>query len=202
MTPTLFHLFKGNISGHLRRKIADGFGDFFLVAQFIAGKPEGGQELVEVDPASVGVVITEGKLRFLAWHGQSFKKADPSIHPGQSSAAVFEAARNHFETKARPTLDMQTEQCGIQIGAQRVDVVKKEIFQMRPLRQQSSQDAIAQNIRDLVPMADRMEALERRVVRIIVRLACTARPMDQRVTQAIAHFLLLFVKHLLRHLFP
>src|SRR5437588_10950466 len=51
-------------------------------------------------------------------------------------------------------------------------------------------------------MPDRMEALDRDIVGIIAGLARCARPVDKSGTQTVADFLLLFVKHLLRHLLP
>jgi hypothetical protein len=70
------------------------------------------------------------------------------------------------------------------------------------LLDQLQQHAIEQQVGHFVPVSDRVQALHGQVVGVVARLARLSRPRDQRVTQALAHFLLLFVEHLLRHLLP
>ena len=58
-----------------------------------AVEAEGGEELVEIDPAGVRVVVGQGELGFFARHGEAFDEPDAAIDAGQAAAAVFEAAR-------------------------------------------------------------------------------------------------------------
>ena len=91
---------------------------------------------------------------------------------------------------------------GVDIRAQRVDVVHHQVPQPRPLRQQARQHAVAQQVRHLVPVTDRMQALQRQIVGVVAAFAGLPRPADQRGVQALAHLLRLLVEQLLRHLLP
>ena len=51
-------------------------------------------------------------------------------------------------------------------------------------------------------MADGMQALQRQVVNVVIPLARFPGPTDERGVQAVAHFLLLFIEHFLRHFLP
>ena len=52
-----------------------------------------------------------------------------------------------------------------------VDVVHHQVVQPRPLRQQAQQHAVAQQVRHLVPVPHRMQALHRQIVGIVGALA-------------------------------
>ncbi len=68
--------------------------------------------------------------------------------------------------------------------------------------EESGEDAVAQQVRHLVPVADGVEALERQVVGVVGGLAGGAGPADERRAEALAHLLLLLVEDLLGHLLP
>ena len=97
---------------------------------------------------------------------------------------------------------MQAKQGRIGVGAERVDVVQKQVLELRAFGKEAGKHAVAKEVRHFVPMADGMKALEGKIVRVVGRLAGGARPTDERIAKAVAHLLLLFVKDLLRHFFP
>ena len=99
-------------------------------------------------------------------------------------------------------VDVKAEDGGIDIGAQRVDIVHHEMLQLRPFGQQLGQHAVAQQVGDFVPVADRVQALLRQVVGVVAAFAHASRPADQRSVQAVEHLLRLLVEQLLRHFFP
>src|SRR2546428_434527 len=76
------------------------------------------------------------------------------------------------------------------------------MVQLRALTKQFREDTVAEQVRNFVPVADRVQALEGRIVRVIAGFARLARPAEQRRAQAVPHLLLLLVQQLLRHLFP
>ena len=188
--------------GIFAARAANGGSDLFPVVEVGAGEGEGGEQLIEVNPAGVRVVVAQGELGFLARHGEPLDEPDPAIDARQAAAAVFQAAGDDLEGEARAAPDMPAQQGGINIGSQRVDVVEQQILQLRALRQQPRQDAIPQEIGHFIPMADGVQALERQVVRVVAGLARAAGPIDEGVAQAVAHLLLLLIEDLLRHFLP
>ena len=97
---------------------------------------------------------------------------------------------------------MQTEQCGISVGAERVHIVKEQVLELRTLCQEAQQNSVSQEIRNFVPVSNRMKTLQRHIVRVVGRFSSVASPSDERRAQALAHFLRLFIQNLLRHLLP
>ena len=97
---------------------------------------------------------------------------------------------------------MQTEQCGISVGAERVHIVKEQVLELRTLCQEAQQNSVSQEIRNFVPVSDRMQALSRQIICVIGGFAHAMRPPDQGRMTAFAHLLRLRIQHLLRHFFP
>src|SRR5687767_14559380 len=98
-------------------------GATIRVDYVLTRQAESGQQFVEIDPTGVRVVVTEDKLSVLARHGETFDEPHAPIHPGETAAAVFDPPAENFEGQARPALNVQPEQCRINVRAKRVDVV-------------------------------------------------------------------------------
>ena len=90
----------------------------------------------------------------------------------------------------------------IEVGAERIDIVQHDGLELRMFGEQRGEYAVAEEVRNLIPVSMRIKALPRHVVDIIVPLAPGASPIHHRRAGGLTHFLLLFVQHLLRHLFP
>ena len=103
---------------------------------------------------------------------------------------------------------MASEQRGIEVGPHGVDVVEEEPLQLRPFGEQPREHAGAagrvapQHVRDLIPVAHRVQALLRQVVGVVGALARLLGPADECRMQAVADLLLLLVEQLMRKLFP
>jgi len=97
---------------------------------------------------------------------------------------------------------MPAKQRRINVDADGIDVVQQKRLQPGPLSQQVGEHAIAQQVRDLEPVPDRVQALERQVVDVVAAFARRSRPVDQGGVQALAYFLLALVEQLLRLLLP
>ena len=108
------------------------------------------------------------------------------------TSAVRRAAQLHHQPDHRR----------IHVGAQRIDVVQHQVLQVGLLGQQARQHAVLQQVRHFIPVADRVQALQRHIIGVIAALAGPFRPAGERGAQAVAHLLLLLIEHLLRHLLP
>ena len=97
---------------------------------------------------------------------------------------------------------MKTEQAGIEICADGIDVVHHQVLQLRVLLQQAQQHAVAQHVRNFVPVAGGMKALEWEVVGIIGTFGALHCPLNKGGVEAIAHFFFLHVEFLLGHFLP
>ena len=158
--------------------------------------------MVETNPARIRIVIAQSELGFLSRHCQPFDKADSAVHAGQAATAILDSARDNLEGEACAVPDMQSQKCRVRIGAKGVDIVQKQVLQLGPFGQQLAQNTIAQQVGDFIPVADRVQTLERHVVGIITGFARALSPIDQGMAQAIPNFLLLLIEHLLGHLLP
>ena len=67
--------------------------------------------------------------------------------------------------------DVQAEHRRVRVRAERVNVVQHQMLQLRAFGQQVRQHAVAQQVGDLVPVADRMQALRREIVGVIAAFA-------------------------------
>src|SRR4051794_15513225 len=80
--------------------------------------------------------------------------------------------------------------------------MQQQVFELRMFLQKTLQHAIAKKIRNLVPVANRMQALERDIVGVIASLASVYGPIHERMASAIPYFLLLLIEDLLWHFLP
>src|ERR1035437_1119365 len=179
VAPALLHLLERDVRGHLRPEGANGGSDLFPVVEISAGQGEGSEQLIEINPAGVRVVVAQGELGFLARHGEALDQADPAIDACQAAATVFEAAGDDLEGEARAAPGVPAPQNGINIGPESINVVEQQILQLRTLRQQPCQDAISQEVGHFIPVADGVQALERQIVRVVAGFARAAGPVDQ-----------------------
>ena len=202
MAPAFLDIFERDVGGHAGGEVPDGLSDFLFVPEVVPAQAEGGEQLVEVDPCGHGIVEREAEFVFFARHGEAFDKAWGAIDAGEASTAVLEAAGDHFERKGGLRFDVPAEQCGVEIGSQRIDIVQEEVLKLWLSLQQGSQLAIAEQIGEFVPVTGRVEALEREVIGIVRRLAGFLGPAEEGAAEAVAHFLLLEIEYLLRHFLP
>ena len=154
------------------------------------------------DPGRQRVVEGEVELLLLARHGQPFQNADLAVDARQPAAAVLDAPADHLEGERFPRIDVQPEQSGVEVRAERVDVVDQQVLQSRPLGEEIAENAVAEQVRHLVPVADRVEALQRFVVGVVGPLPGGLCPADERGLDTFADLLLLLVEHLVRGLLP
>ena len=200
--PALLDVFDRDVGRHARRLRSNGRRDLVLVREIRARQSKHSEDLVDVDPAGVGVVVRQVERHVLVRQRESFDESQLAVHARKAAALILDAPRDDLEAQARPALEVQPEERGIDVRAQGVHVVHEEMLQLRTLRQQAGQYAVAQQIRKLEPMADGMQALARQVVGVVAALAGAARPPHQGVAKAVAHLLLLFVQQLLRGVLP
>ena len=146
MTPAFLHVFKRDIGRHFRGQRADGRRDFFLIAgaNIVAIERKRRQQLVEVNPRGHRIVITQGELGLFPWQCEALDQAHPSVHTRQPAAAILNPAGDNFKSQTSPRTDVQTEQHGVNVRAECVDVVELEIFQLRAFGEQFFQDTIAE----------------------------------------------------------
>jgi hypothetical protein len=155
-----------------------------------------------VDPGRHGVVVRESELVGFGGERESFDEAGLAVDPGEAASAVFEAAVDDFEAEAGTGLQMEAEEGGVEVCAERIDVMKEEELELGALLQQPGQGAVPEEVGDLVPMSDRMQALQGKVVGVVGGLAGRCRPVEEGLAEAVADLLLLFVQALLGHFLP
>lgn len=128
VAPAFLDVFEGDIGGHFGGDAADGGGEFFAggggvgaigvgAEDVVAGEVEGGEELVEVNPAGIGVVIGELEFDVFAGEGEAFDKAGAAIDAGEAAAAIFEAAGDDFEGEGSAGVEVEAEEGGVGVGA-------------------------------------------------------------------------------------
>jgi hypothetical protein len=133
-------------------------------------RPKAASSLSMVDPAGVRVVVAQGELVLLARHGQpSTRRTWPLTRarppPRSSSRRVITskvrqpAARCAGRTSPDPR-PRRACQCYAAAGAATAGA-----------RQQLREHAVAQQVGHLEPVADRVQALERQIVRVIAAFA-------------------------------
>src|SRR4030095_4734769 len=82
------------------------------------------------------------------------------------------------------------------------DVVQEQVFQLPSFGEQTRHRAVAEKIRHLEPMADGMQALQRKIVGVVAGFARLACPAHEWRAHTFAALLLLLIELLLRHLLP
>ena len=125
-----------------------------------------------------------------------------TVDTRQPPPTVVDAPGDHLGGHRFATLNVVAQQQRVHIDPQCVDVVHQQVAQRRTLHQQTGQHPVAQQVGHLVPVADRMQTLRRRIVGVVAALPHLLRPPDQGRMQAGPHFLRPFVEQLLRHLLP
>src|SRR3954465_6044657 len=131
---------------------------------------ESSQQFIQIDPAGVRIIISEIKFDFLSRHGQAFNQAESAIQSREASAPIIEPPRDQFERKAGAGLNMLAKQSRIEICAECVNIVKQQILQLGPFGQQTSQHSIQKQIGYFIPVSNRVQTLEGKIVRVIARL--------------------------------
>ena len=140
--------------------------------------------------------------RLRAILSESFDETGTPIDPRQTTPAVFEPPLDDLESQASAAFNVSPEQFRSDVCAKRVDIVQKQIFELRALDHQARQDAVAEQVRDFIPMPNRVQTLKRQVVSVIADLPGIPRPADKGLPQTVSNLLLLFVQNLLRHFLP
>ena len=130
VAPAFFDVLEGEVGGHAAGEAADGIGDFEVGGgageEVGALEAEGGEELIEVDPGRKGIIVGEVEFIFFAGHGEAFDEAGAAVDAGEAAAAVFEAAGDDFEAEGGAAGEVLSEEGGVDVGAEGVDVVKEE----------------------------------------------------------------------------
>ena len=161
-----------------------------------------GQQRVDADEGRERVVVGELDLVFLARQRQALDQPRAAVDAGEAAAAVFEPARHDLDAQAGPALDVATEPIRVQIRTQRVDVVQHRVLELGSALEQARKRAVAQQVRDLVPVADRVQALDGDVVAVVAGFAGANGPIDQGGAAVVTHFLLPLFELLLAQLLP
>jgi len=182
VSPALFDVLEGDVGRHACRNAAYGRVDPFLVSveQVGTGQPKDTQQVVDVDPHRVRVIVGELELVLFARQRQPFDQAWVPIDAREPAAPVFYAACDHLDGHGRPREDMFSQERWVHVHAERVDVVHHQAAELRAVPQQARQDAVLEQVGDLEPVTNRVQALEGNVVRIIGPLARVVGPVDER----------------------
>src|SRR5207249_3308471 len=64
---------------------------------FLAGQAECAEDLVEINPAGIRVIIAQRKLHFFARHRQPLDQPDATINARQTAPAIFQATGDDFK---------------------------------------------------------------------------------------------------------
>jgi len=107
------------------------------------------------------------------------------------------APGNHLHGKGGLCGQQVAQDRRIQRGSQGIDVMQHDIAQAGALFEQTREHSAPKQVRYLIPVADRVQALHRQVIRIVATLAHALRPGDQGSVEALPNLLGLFVQHLL-----
>ena len=203
VAPAFCDVGEGDVGWDAGGEIADGGGDFRFILKIGARKSEAVEQLVEIDPRRHRVVVRERKLVLFARHGETFEETDLAIDAGETAAAVFDAAADDFEGEAGVAANMLPEHGGIGIGAERVDVVQHEIFELRIApREFLREHAVAAGGLEFHTSGRWDAGIAVGRCRCSRFLTHGAGPTDEGGVQALADFLLLLIENLLRHFLP
>ena len=115
---------------------------------------------------------------------------------------IFDAAWDDFPAEGGVGGLKPADERGIEGGAERIDIVDKEGAKLRARGEEAGERAVFEEVRNLDPVADGVEALTGEVVGVVGALADGAGPVGEGGADAVAHFLFLFVEFLLRGFFP
>src|SRR5439155_9599312 len=101
------------------------------------------QESVQVYPGRLRVVVAQAELGLFARHSQALDQTDAPVHPRQPAATIIDATAHDLKSQTRPGPDVQAEQSGVNVRAQRVNVVQEEILQLRSFHQHFGEHTVA-----------------------------------------------------------
>jgi len=202
MAPTFFDLLEGDVGGHAGGEGADGGVDLVGVGEVGACEVECSEQGVDLDPAGIAIIIGECEFVFFARHGKALDELGAAVDAGEATAAVLEAAGDDLEGEICAAGEMVAEECGIDIHADGIDIMKDESLELGSLFEQRGEGAVAEEVRNLIPMADWMEALEWEVVGVVGSFAGCFCPVEEGGAEGFTDFLLLHVEDLLGHFFP
>ena len=200
--PPAFHILERDVGWHAIGQSVDRLGHRGVVGQVGPGQAQQLQQTVDFDPGRQGVVVRQAEFFLLAGKGQSLEDADPAIHPSQAAAAILKAPGDHLEVQCPSRGQVHPQQPRVEVGAEGVDVVQHQVFQLRPVGEQFSQHTVAQEVGDFVPVTHRVQAVQRFVGGVVASLAGGLGPADQGGVLAHLHLLLAFVQHLLVGFLP
>src|SRR6185437_286086 len=120
-----------------------------------------------------------------------------TVHDGQAASAIVQAPGNDLNGHGGSGFDMSAEQGGIEIHSHRVDVMHHQVAKARPIFKHSEQDTIDEKIWNLIPMTDRVQALQREIVSIVGAFTGLFRPIEEGGAAALTNLLRLNVEYLL-----
>ena len=133
------------------------------VGQFAAVEPEEGQQAVDVHPAGVGAVVGERELVLLARQGQALDQPHPAVDARQAAAVILDAARDDLPAERGAARRGTSRAARDRRGAERVDVVHEQRAQLRPRGEQAREHAVLEQVGNLEPVADGVQALAGRL---------------------------------------
>src|SRR5450759_1619022 len=93
------------------RTAADTF--FLVILQVLADEAESGQDLVDIQPEGVRVVIGERELVLFVRQRQAFEQAYPAVDRRQAAAAVLNRTGDDLIRQRAAQADVQAEQGGV-----------------------------------------------------------------------------------------
>lgn len=80
--------------------------------------------------------------------------------------------------------------------------MEEEVLELRALADEGGEFTVAEQVRELVPVAGGVEALEREIVGVVGGFTGFGGPADEGAAETVADLLLLLIEDLLGHFFP
>jgi hypothetical protein len=167
VAPAFLHILQGHVGWQPGGDGADGGRRFFRVTEVGPREREHAEQPVDVDPARVAVVISEGELVVLAGKGEALDDPEAPVNARDPAAMVFNALGDDLPAERGATGLEPAEQRWIRRGTQGVDVVRDQGAQLRTNGEEPGERAVFEEVGDLEPMADGMQALFRTVLRVV-----------------------------------
>lgn len=154
------------------------------------------KQWVDFDPCGERVVVAEAVFIGFARQREAFDEADAASHFSETAATIIDSAFDDFKSQCRPAFSVQTQNGGIGVDADGINIVKKQGPQAGSLLDEAEERSVEEEIWDFEPMADRMQALRGEVVAVVAALTGGAGPVHERVLHALPHFLFSLIKDL------
>src|SRR5512140_1308917 len=83
LTPALLDFLESDVCGHAPGHRPDCGCHFLFIQEIVPAEAEYGQELVDVQPARIRVVIRKPEFHILVRQRQALEDLQPAIHPGK-----------------------------------------------------------------------------------------------------------------------